>query len=91
MTGMEMMMKSMGFDPEKIKAEFQSIQATAIESLRNVSAKLDSIDARLLRIEIKLETLPDSEALKLLAENNVSIVNQVKEIYGNNGDGSNHN
>lgn len=43
-----MMLKSFGFDPEKIKQQFQ-------ETAAQVMAKVDNIDARLARIEAKLD------------------------------------
>jgi hypothetical protein len=49
-TGMEMMLKSMGFDPEKIKT-------TLIEAKNEIMAQVESVNTKLARIESKLDAL----------------------------------
>lgn len=67
---MEMMLKSMGIQTDAIKQLLEPERlkelVTKIESLFD---KLDVIDAKLTRIEMKLETIPNDEAMKMLSEN----------------------
>jgi hypothetical protein len=47
-SGFEMMLKSMGFDPEKIKA-------TLIEAKNEIMTQVTSVNEKLARIEAKLD------------------------------------
>lgn len=50
MTAMEMMMKSLGIDPEQIKQQ-------ALGQLTQVKSALDTLNTRLARIENKLDAI----------------------------------
>ena len=69
-SGMELMFKSMGIDIDAIKAMInpQTVKKT-LTDMQNAQAKLEAIEAGLLRIEMKLQTLPSDYANKLLTEN----------------------
>lgn len=68
MNGIQMMFKSFGIDMEGIeKIVNPDTVKQVLNDLQNVASKLDSIDAKLTRIEIRLETIPKDEAMKLLA------------------------
>jgi hypothetical protein len=56
MTGMEMMLKTMGFDPAKIKAEVEQFAATLRQTLTNFDMRLKAIEEAQKRIEEKLGT-----------------------------------
>ena len=68
--GMEMLFESMGVDITGIKEMInpETVKQT-MQGLSNVLESQKRIEQSLLRIEIKLETLPDSDAHKLLLEN----------------------
>jgi hypothetical protein len=69
-SGMELMFKSMGIDIDAIKAMInpQTVKKT-LTDMQNAQAKLEAIEAALLRIEMKLQTLPSDYATKLLLDN----------------------
>lgn len=98
MDGMGMMLKSLGFDPEKIKKQLSEAQAAIEERVQGITNRLseiesqnDSIYASLQRIEMKLGTLPESELMKIIASKTPEEIDaDVKEIYGRN-DGGNNN
>jgi len=52
MTGMEMMLKQFGIDPEKIKAEFAGVLKQTTD---NVMVEVNAIKAAQVRIEEKLD------------------------------------
>jgi hypothetical protein len=52
MNGMEMMMKSFGIDPEKIKADFKTLFETTTEA---VKLEVQELKATQARIEAKLD------------------------------------
>lgn len=97
MNGMEMMLKSVGFDPEKIKKQLTDAQAMIEERVQGVSSRLSEIEnqndfiiASLQRIEMKLGTLPESELMKIIASKTPEEIDaDVKEIYGRNDGGNN--
>jgi len=86
MTGIEMMLKSMGIDPEQIKAGLIQAQQSIIGEVKSLHEKLASIDTKITRIEMKLQTMPDKEVMKLLADNELEVQ---EEIRKNGGDYSN--
>jgi len=92
MNGIEMMLKSMGIDPEKIRASLVDAQAQVMNEISKVHKLLESIDAKVTRIEIKLETIPTNEAMKLLADNEDVVVKELESLYGRgNNDGNRNN
>lgn len=69
MNGMDMMFKSMGIDIDGIKRVLNPDTVKRLVSdLETVSSKLNAIDEKLTRIEIKLETIPQHEAMNLLSD-----------------------
>ena len=81
MNGMQMMLKSMGVEPEKIQAQLTQAKDAIEAKVTSVDEKLSLILEKLTRIETKLQTMPDSEVMKLLAENS-----ELESMYvrGNN-------
>jgi hypothetical protein len=84
MNGMEMMLKSFGVDPEKIKTQLIDAQKVVLSEVERLHSRLDNIDASLRRIEVKFETLPTDEAMKLLANKpDASFIEQeLRREYG---------
>ena len=89
-SGIEMMLKSMGFDPEKLKAQLTQAQTVLTDKVTEIESKLTSIQDSMLRIEIKLNTLPVEMAQKLLTDNAPSIA-ELERIYGGRNDHDNGN
>jgi hypothetical protein len=91
-TGMEMMLASMGIDTDAIR---KLLDPENIKQLLHRVEKscntIESIDARLLRIEVKLETLPPDVAMRLLADNRESAEKEAAEYARNNSDGNRSN
>lgn len=89
MNGMEIMLKSFGLDPEKIKSELVDAKDKIAGAIENLDSRLKTIDDRLTRIEIKLNTIPRDEAMKLLAENTPT-ADELEQFYGrdNNDNGN---
>lgn len=98
MDGMGMMLKSLGFDPEKIKKQLTDAQVLIEGRVKGVEYSLGEhtkllllIGCSLQRIEMKLGTLPESELMKIIASKTPEEIDaDVKEIYGRN-DGGNNN
>jgi hypothetical protein len=61
--GMEMMLKSFGVDPAKIKAEFETMRTGVTTTLKNIDERLALIEARQKNIYEQ-----NLEQLKLLQE-----------------------
>ena len=90
-SGIEMMLKSMGIqtdvinqllEPERIK-----LLLTKIETMCN---SVEETKAAVLRIETKLGTLPESLAMKLLADGQTqAFQDAVEYVRGYNGDNCN--
>lgn len=77
-SGMEMMFKSMGIDIEGIKQVLNPETVKRfVTQLESVSTKLDTIEQRLTRIELKLETMPQNEVMNLLQNGNAEVVEAV--------------
>ena len=91
MNGVDMMLKSMGIDPEKIKQSLMEAQQAIMSEVKEIHNKLDTINNRLIRIETKLDTMPQDEAYKLLAENEISVIDELRSSYGINSDGNGYN
>jgi hypothetical protein len=86
MNGLEIMLKSMGIDTEKIKELLNP------EVIRGIIGKVEALDSRLanieqslIRVETKLETLPTEVAFKYLAENEVEMIAEMRRLYGGTG------
>lgn len=45
-SGIEMMLKSLGIDPKKIMADFETLMNTVQSEQKNINAKLDRIEKR---------------------------------------------
>lgn len=99
MTGIEMMLKSFGIDPEKIKLELGQAKELIEQKIDSIDSRLEShakaitdIRAALTRIELKLETLPTSEALALISSSPVPTSEELESEFFNGGrnNGSNH-
>ncbi len=92
MNGMEMMLKSMGIDVEAIKdvANPQTVKRV-IDTLLSISDALESIDKKLTRIEVRLETMPTSEAMKLLSDGKELAEKEAMDYVRANTDGNSYN
>lgn len=53
-SGMGMLMKSFGFDPDKIKGQLESASAEFRKVITHFDARFNAIDARLAEIEKRL-------------------------------------
>lgn len=92
MTGMEMMLKSMGFDPDKIKQSLMQAQQQIEAQVKSVHDKLVVIDERLQRLELHFKTLPDAELNKILAsKSQAEIAEELEQLYGRNSNGDHDN
>lgn len=103
MNGMQMMLKSMGVDPailqeqltaakDAIESKVLSIDEKLLEIVRIQSQHeifLTAIGAALVRIEMHLKTLPQSEAQKLLDANTPSS-QELEEFFSNGTDARNN-
>jgi hypothetical protein len=74
MNGMQMMLKSMGIDVDGITEIInpETVKQT-LDGLSKVITNQNDIKASLLRIEMKLDILPDSEANKLLENSHLNL------------------
>ena len=87
-SGIEMMLSSMGIDPDKIKETLLQAQTSVMDEVQKVNTKLDALDAKLTRIELKLETVPPDVAMQLLADGKEQAENEVAQYVRDNSDGS---
>lgn len=92
MNGMEMMFKSMGIDIEGIK---QIINPETVKDLllklENVTTQLQKISDATLRIETKLNTLPNDEAMKLLVNGKELAEKETADYVRSYNDGNGNN
>ena len=85
MTGMEMMLKSIGFDPDAIKASLNEAKAALDTKVDSIDAKLDSIDKRLDALG-KLLTLsmlpppPECKPAIIVPDNTNNFPNKLRRI-----------
>ena len=57
MKGMEMMLKSFGFDPEEMKKQFDEAKTNAEKYVQQVEARLGAIENRLQNLETKIDVI----------------------------------
>jgi phage-related minor tail protein len=57
MKGMEMMLKSFGFDPEELKRDLDAAKQAAEKYVQQVEARLGAIENRLLNLETKIDAV----------------------------------
>jgi hypothetical protein len=57
MKGMEMMLKSFGFDPEEMKKQFDEAKINAEKYVQQVEARLGAIENRLQNLETKIDAI----------------------------------
>lgn len=90
--GMEMMLKSMGIDVSAIKEIVNPETVREIvDTMLTVKSKLETIDTRLMRIEMKLDTIPNDEAMKLLIDGKDTAELETIEYVRKNSDGNSNN
>lgn len=71
MLGMELMLKSMGFDPETIKEEFQRTIIMAGEKMEQIQSQLNRIEAnQILLYQLMVKAGVIEEPPKLIASEN---------------------
>lgn len=68
-TGMEMLMKSMGIDPQKITSDFTNLKDGVLKTLAD-------IDARMTRMETRLEEIWKANQLALSRSSQIQLVPQ---------------
>jgi len=90
-SGIEMMLESMGIQTDAIK---QLLEPEKIKALLNKVEKMcdetSECNARLKRIETKLETMPDEEVMKLLADGKETAERETAEYVGDYNGNSTH-
>lgn len=83
MTGAQMLLKQMGLDPEQLKNAFESTVNEMKKKIDEVDSKLERIivlsngavnfcellDERLIRLEIKFDTLPQEDIFHAAVKN----------------------
>jgi hypothetical protein len=57
MKGMEMMLKSFGFDPEEMKKQFDEAKTNAEKYVQQVETRLGAIENRLQNLETKIDAI----------------------------------
>lgn len=84
---MQMMFKSMGIDIEGIEKLINpETVKQLLTNLERVTSDLTEIKTKLTRIEIRLETLPKDEAMKLLADGKDNAEQEATEYVRNYND-----
>ena len=92
MNGMEMMLKSFGFDPEQIKSGLLNAQKSIMEEVQKLHSEIESVNAKVTRIEIKLGTIPETVAMQLLEDGaNEAFTSAAEYVRTYNGDSRDSN